>query len=180
MNYDDNTYMLSIIKDEKKIINKTVYIFTYNLFKYIFIKRQKDQPEVVGKLDSFIKKINEKIIKENKYISKDYSIGNFKNIIEFIKWQNKMFSGEIIEGILIYVFSFAFKASKEKTFGKYIHNNISKLKDPRDFEICEMFNLEKFKPEELGNFEELLNIDATADDKINTKKKKKKKKIYAF
>ena len=169
MNYDDNTYMLSIIKDEKKIINKTVYIFTYNLFKYIFIKRQKDQPEVVGKLDSFIKKINEKIIKENKYISKDYSIGNFKNIIEFIKWQNKMFSGEIIEGILIYVFSFAFKASKEKTFGKYIHNNISKLKDPRDFEICEMFNLEKFKPEELGNFEELLNIDATADDKINTR-----------
>ena len=180
MNYDDNTYMLSIIKDEKKIINKTVYIFTYNLFKYIFIKRQKDQPEVVGKLDSFIKKINEKIIKENKYISKDYSIGNFKNIIEFIKSQNKMFSGEIIEGILIYVFSFAFKASKEKTFGKYIHNNISKLKDPRDFEICEMFNLEKFKPEELGNFEELLNIDATADDKINTRINEGQKKSMLF
>ena len=170
MNYNDNKYMLSTIKDAKNLINKTIYIFSFNLFKYIFIKREKDSSEIKDHLDLFIKKINEEIIKnENKYISKDYSIKNFKNIIEFIKLQNKMFSGEIIEGILIYEFSFAFKALKEKTFGKYIHNNISKLKDPRDYEICEMFNLGKFKPEELHNLEELLNIDATADDKINTR-----------
>ena len=80
-----------------------------------------------------------------------------------------MFSGDIIEGILIYVFILAFRASKEKTFYKYIYNNISKLNDPRDYEICEMFNLRKFKPEELGNFEELLNIDASNDDEINTR-----------
>lgn len=173
MNYNDNKYMLSIIKDAKNLINKTIYLFCFNLFKYIFIKREKESSEITGHLDRFIKKINEEIIKkqnkQNKFISKDYSIQNFKNIIEFIKFQNKMFSGEIIEGILIYVFSFAFKASKPKTFGKYIHNNISKLKDPRDFEICEMFNLGKFMPEELHNLEELLNIEAIADDKINTR-----------
>jgi len=42
--------------------------------------------------------------------------------------QNKKYAGEIFENILIMVFSIAFKTEKKNNFGKYIYNNIGKLK----------------------------------------------------
>ena len=157
--------ILTIIKDSKKMINKSCFLFCFNLFKHIFIKKENPTPNTERKLDIFIKKINEEIIRdEAKFITKDYSIINFCNILDFIKFQNKIFSSEIMEGILIYIFSFAFKAKQEKTFEQYIYNNISKLKRLSDFELYKMFDAYKFNSEEQQDFKRLINKDATFDD----------------
>ena len=171
---EDNRYILKIVNDSKTLINKHILLFTFNLFKHIFIKKKNPDESVKSetekKLDIFIEEINTKIIKnEDKYISKVYTINNFKNIISFVKMQNSLFSGEIIEGILIYTFSFSFKPSQENTFGKYIFNNISKFKDARNYDLKYMFNVEKLVPEELHDIETLLDKDGTADDKINSR-----------
>ena len=111
-------YKFSIVKNMKKLINSDIFICIFNLFKFIFIKRKENSSSnIEEKLDIFIDKINEKIIrKKENYINKDYSIENFNNIILFVKTQNSIFAGDIIEGILIYVFSFGFHATQDETF----------------------------------------------------------------
>ena len=42
-----------IINDPKELINKNIYIFLFNLFKCIFIKRKKNQ-ELENKINEFI------------------------------------------------------------------------------------------------------------------------------
>ena len=115
----------------------------------------------------FMKKINETIIKnEEKYINFDYSIKNFENIIDFVRFQNKIYAGEIVEGILIYTFSFSFYADKDKTFGYYIFSSIYKMKDPNNFEIVYMFKQNKFIPDELKNIKLLLLKDFKCENSI--------------
>ena len=159
--------IFNLIEDSKTIINGKYFIFIYNLVKYIIIKKEK-KPEIEEHLDKVIKKINEEIIRnKDKYINKDYSISNFNNIIEFIKIQNKKFSGEILEGILIRIFSFAFETSQDNTFGKFIFSNIFKLKDARNYDLVGMFKANKFNPEELKDIKAILDKDGTVEDKIN-------------
>ena len=147
------------IKDSCLLINKDIHIFLFILIKYIFLKQEKKALafNVKKLLDDFIEKINNKIIiKKDKYINQEYSFDNLKNIFDFIKLQNKKYSGDILEGILIYIFSFAFEADKEQTFGKYIFENIKKLEDNLNFDILEWFNEKKFEPMELNDLKKIL------------------------
>ena len=162
--------ILKIFEDSKTIINGDLLLIIYNLLKYIIIKKEKqnEKSNIQNHLELLIPIINENIIKdEDKYINTEYSITNFKNIIEFIKFQNKKFSGEILEGLLIYIFSFAFETSQDNTFGKNIFNNIFKLKDAKNYELVNMFKKDKFEPEELKDIKEILDKDGTVEDKIN-------------
>ena len=154
--------ILENIKFSEVIINKDILLFLYNLFKYIFIKRenQSNNSNIKGHLDKLIAKINEQIIRDKyKYIKIEYSIENFNNIINFVKIQNLKFAGDILEGILIYIFNLAFKASQDYTFGKYIFNNLYNGKNESNFDLADLFETNKFIPEELKNITKILIID---------------------
>ena len=74
-----------------------------------------------------MKKINNKIIKdETKFLSFDYSIKNFENIVNFIKSQNIIYCAEILENILLKIFVKTIKLPKDETVNNYIYNNLSK------------------------------------------------------
>ena len=162
---EDNKYLLDYIKNTSKIINQSINLYTFALIKNIFCIPSKSEKatKIEKKLIAMTNIINNKIIKnQDKFIevkSEDkYSIKNFNNIICFINNQNKKYTGEILEGILILLFSKAFKTEKNNTFGKYIFNNVSKLKDSTNFELAKW--LEKtpkfFKNKELHSVRELL------------------------
>ena len=176
-------YKYSILKYSQNYINSNILLVVFSLFKFIFIKRKEEttSKKIEEKLDNFIEKINEKIIKnEKKYINKDYSIDNFKNIFLFVKTQNIILAGDIIEGILIYIFSFAFHADQDQTFDKYLFSNLSIIKNPNNYDLADMFKKNKFIPEELHNITDLLSIDATSDDKINVYINQKQKDSVLF
>ena len=176
-------YKYSILKYSQNYINSNILLVVFSLFKFIFIKRKEEttSKKIEEKLDNFIEKINEKIIKnEKKYINKDYSIDNFKNIFLFVKTQNVILAGDIIEGILIYIFSFAFHADQDQTFDKYLFSNLSIIKNPNNYDLADMFKKNKFIPEELHNITDLLSIDATSDDKINIYINQKQKDSILF
>ena len=141
---EENKSLYDYINNSSKVIDKNIYLYLFSLLKYIFLKQQ-NLDNSNSKLFQITKKINEKIIKnKNKYIVLGeieirYSIKNFNNIIYFVNSQNKKFTGEIIEGILIIIFSKAFKADKNKTFGKYLFNNINKLKNSNNHELADWF-----------------------------------------
>ena len=157
-----NKNILDIIKFSKTIINKDIFLFLYNLFKYIFIKRENNfrNSYILRHLDSFIKRINIKIIKdENKYINKEYSMRNFNNIISFVKTQNVIFSGDIIESILIYIFSFAFEESHDYNFGRDIFINFYNLEKYSNIDLVDMFKTDNFNVEELEDLNKTVLID---------------------
>ena len=170
---EDNKFLLDYIKNTSKIVNQSINLYTFALIKNIFCIPSKSEKatKIEKKLIAMTNKINNRIIKnQDKYIDVEtedkYSIKNFNNIICFINNQNKKYTGEILEGILILLFSKAFKTEKNNTFGKYIFNNVSKLKDSTNFELAKW--LEKtpkfFKNKELHSVRELLSLDASIDD----------------
>lgn len=171
---EEFNYIKILFKDFSQMINDKILLFLYNLFPYIFIKRDKSSLKSTQKLENqlekFINTINKEIIKkEKKYINLDYSKKNFENIIDFVRSQNKMYAGEIVEGILIFTFSLAFYSDKDNTFGKYIFSNIFKLKDSTNFEIVKMFKEELFIPKELNNIKSLLLKDCTWEEPVEKK-----------
>ena len=121
-----NERINKLFNDSKYIIDKTLNIFLFNLIKHIFLRERKYKKAIDAKqkIEAFINHINNNIIKkkfnENKIISTVYSADNLINILDFIKFQNSLYANEIIENILIFVFSFAFKNEKENIFEKYI------------------------------------------------------------
>ena len=160
MNEKHIIYENEIIESSKNLINPNVYKFLFYLFKHIFLNQRKTKSafNAIEKMNSWIKIINEKIIliKKN-FISVNYSFQNFKNIIKFVKKQNELFAADIIENILIIIFSFGFKTNKENTFEKYLYNNLDRIKKPENTDIAKWFDNAKFKPEELKDFKKLLN-----------------------
>ena len=165
--------LFDYLRNSSRLIDKNIHLYLICLFNYIFLKQ--DKLEYSRKFENYLKssteRINKKIIKlKNKYINLNleniYSINNFNNIIYFVNIQNKKFAGEIIEGILMIIFSKVMKVYKDKTFGKYIFNNIHKLKDPYNYEIAEWFKNapNKFRNEELQNFNNLLSLDSSNDE----------------
>ena len=156
-----------IINNSEKIINKHIHLFLFNLFKYIFIKK-KIKSKFEKFFDDNIRNINKRMIKEeNKFISKEYNLNNIRNIMDFVKSQNAIYGGDIIESILIYVISLGFKVDKDVTFGEYIFNNFYKLKDPTNYDIVNMIKTDIFIPDELHDIKKLLKIDDSIDDKSN-------------
>ena len=164
-------FYLSLIK-KPQIINKDIYLFTYILLKKIFIGiNEQNSKKLEEKLNNWLEKINKSIIKNNEYfINKEYSINNLKNIILFIKIQNTKYNGDIIENILIYIFSQIFQTKQENTFSKYIYNNLTKIRENLD--IIKWIQIEKIKPQELKNLEELFEIDGKENENKNSEKQK--------
>ena len=78
-------------------------------------------------------------------MNEDYSINNFNNIIDFIKSQNRKYAGDIIEGILIIIFSYGFKIDQDQSFSKYIYYNFGPIKDENNYDLCKWFKSKKFK-----------------------------------
>ena len=121
-NDSNNDIKERILLPPGPIINTKIYQFLIILMTKIFLTN-KDKEKTLDKLKEWINKINENIIKnKNKYISINYDINNFKNIFEFIKNQNNIFAGDILEGVLILIFSYAFQADKTNTIIEYIYN----------------------------------------------------------
>ncbi len=115
------------INNSKKLIDENIHLYLFLLFEYIFFKKD-EESEVKNKLEIMTKEINTNIIqKEDKSIEIKYSRKNFYNIINFIKTQNRNFAGEIVEDILIYIFSKVIKVDVNETIGKYIFCNLYEL-----------------------------------------------------
>ena len=175
---EDNDNLNNYFINSSRLINKNIHLYLIILFEYIFLKKKHNYSfQFEEHLRILTDKINEKIIKKKeKYIKlkEAYNIENFKNIIYFVNSQNKKLAGEIIEGILIIIFSKAFKVEKDKTFGKYIFNNIHKLKDRTNYELADWFPNanNKFINSELHDISNLLSLDHLIstqqfDDELN-------------
>ena len=135
--------------NSKLLINEKIYIFLIFLIREIFLRNRNksNSRKISNKVKELVNKINKILIGEknkDKHINIEYSKKNFQNIINFVKGQNSVFAGEIIENILIIVFSFSFKTNKENFFGKYLYNDLSKIKDSKFFKLADWF-LNEFK-----------------------------------
>ena len=174
MEEEQKPKLLISLLNKPQIINKDIYLFTYILLKKIFIgvNETKSKKNIDDILNIWIDKINKSIIRKNEYfINKEYSIKNLKNIIFFIKTQNIKYNGDIIENILIYIFSQIFQTEQENTFSKYIYNNLTKIREHHD--IIKWIKNEKIIPEEFKNLEELFDIDGKEDENYDLEKQKK-------
>ena len=146
-----------IINNAKLLIDRNIYKFLFKLFYNILLKTNKSFPK--DQLNNMIEYINTKYIKieENK-INTKLENKNFNNILKFVKTQNTRYAGEIIENILIIIFSFAFNASQEDTFGKYIYNNIFKFQN-REFNGFTNWFINGKLNDELADIKNLLKND---------------------
>ena len=150
------------------ILNRNIFLFAYTLLKYIFLKKIQSYHNTINhQLKEWIGYINKNIIKsKDEFISKDYTIQNLKNIILFMKKQNKNYCGDIIENILIFIFSKVFQSGKDNALYKYIFNNLSKLREnPQDFFVW--IKNDKIAPYEFYNSENLFDIDGKENEFTN-------------
>ena len=139
----------NIFRDAKFLIDKNIYKFLLALMKVIFIKNNKTTKtnKAIKILSICIQKVNKEIIGEKNiidHLSLEYTHINLRNIINFVKTQNSIFYSEILENLLIIVFSMAFKTEKENIFGRYIYNNIEKLKKSDNYILDDWFDQQKF------------------------------------
>ena len=168
---DETMVIQTICKNTKTIIDKQIFLFVFILFKRIFLVspgNENDKNDKINeKLKEWIKYINEKVIKEEeKYINEEYSKENMKNIFALVIRQNKIYAPDIIESMLIYIFSMVFIADKDKTLNEYIFNNISdKFKNANNFEIGKMMDVTKIKQTEFKNINKLLIFDCSEDER---------------
>ena len=163
-----------ILIPPEAIIDEKLYRFLILLMGNIFIKPKNGQTfqKSRDKLNEWIKIINDKL---KKNISTEYSIDNLKNIIDFVKSQNKILAGDILEGILILIFSYAFKTRKENTFSEFIFKTFKddykyKLEESDNYDLAEWFIKDKFIPNELQNIKELLEKDNKTEENENIRK----------
>ena len=169
----------NILENFKNHIDKTIYKYLFLLMKYIFIgkenfKKQFMIQQLLQKLNEFTEYINKNIIiKEQNFIkiepkSERYSYKNFINIINFVKSQNLIYAGNILEGILIYIFNYSCETSKEDYFGKFINKNFEKLREPKNEDIPNWFKKSKniFSIEEIQDIKKLLLNDLSIKEKV--------------
>ena len=151
----------------RKIINRNIYLFIYNLLKYIFIGEDKLRKNSLEKINLFIKianrKIyhrikksskNEKTTKNTKKLTTEYSKENFKNIISFLKQQNPIYVGDILDIILTQIFSFAMQFDHNESMSEKLFHRIKTDSD---------VDLEK---EDLIRVKKLINVDMFKDGKM--------------
>ena len=167
----DKEFKISLYK-KSSIIDTKIYLFLYTLLKKIFVKPKIENQNKLNKhLDNWINKINEKIImKKDNYISTEYTYKNLKNIIYFAKRQNYKYNGDIIESILILIFSDVFKIEQDNVFGKYIFNNLAKIRERGNLDIIKWINKDKLIPKDFNDLEKLLESEPKEEDNNNNKK----------
>ena len=160
-----------IIFPPETVIKKEIYNFLLLLFKNIFLKPKNEEKnkEIVEKLKKWIEAINKNPLQSKNQINLEYSINNFKNIIYFIKTQNRLLAGDILEGILILIFSYAFKTEKYNTFGEFIYKNDEgkyKLEDSTNFDLIKWFEKNVLLPKELNDLKYLLEKEEKKEKDI--------------
>jgi len=175
---DDNKCFKLLIEYQSSLIDKSILLYLNILIKNIFLSLDKDKKDkneknkknnpIIDHLNKINNKINSDIIKDkNRYIDINaYSINNLKNIIYFVRTQNRVYTGDIIEGILIIIFSKAFKTEKTDSFGKILFNNMSKINDLTS-NLNDWFSPGKkiFKANELKDIKNLLiELDSNIED----------------
>ena len=151
------------------IIKKQLYLFIYSLMKSIILKNTEEKNDEKSNqmkkeklLNEFIDKINNELINKNKHINKEYTIENLKNILDYIKSQNRLLAGDILEGILIKIFSLAFKTSKVNTFYEFLYKDNEgkyKLEESKNLDLDNWFVKDIFLPNELKNLKNLIEND---------------------
>jgi len=166
---DEKIIIQKIYKYCKTIIDKGIFLFVFVFFKKMFLISSGNinyNNKIDEKLKEWIEYINKKIIqKEEKYIKEEYTKQNISNIFALVVSQNRIYASEIIEGILIYIFSMAFIADKDITLNKYIFKNISNEFESHGNLVFEsMIDISKFKPKEIRNIRQLLLIDFSGKD----------------
>ena len=150
----------------KKIINRYIYLFSYNLIKNIIYDEDNSKKtenirknKHLKKIKLFIaianEKINHRIAKYSsnketrklKELTTEYSKENFENIILFLKQQNQIYIGDILDNILIQICGFAMKIDPYETISENIFDNLNSNKgDLEDTERVRKFiNVEVFK-----------------------------------
>ena len=167
---DDTELFKTIINNTKILIDRNIYKFLFTLLYYIFILRDKSQKndKDFKNLDKKIKEINDNYIPNvGDKINKNYNTSNLLNIVKFVKNQNNIYATEILENILIIIFSFGFKTERENTFGKYIYNNIHELKDKYKYELANWVIKNKIKTN--SNIKILLENDFIEREQMKSK-----------
>ena len=137
------------------IINKNLYLFLYNLLKNIFLIDKSN--EIKSNLHKWINVINkEMIINSSKFLNMDYSKNNLRNILNFIKTQNKKYAGEILEELLILIFNIPFRIEENKTFNKYLCEDLAKF---IEYNFEQNFILNYFKENPLKDLKQNFSSD---------------------
>ena len=179
---DDKRIQQYLLLPPKHLINVKIYLFLYSLIKKIFLKDKKIGDNY---FQFFLNKINSEIIKvKSKYINTEYTSKNLKNIFNFIKSQNRIFADDILEGILIFIFSSVYKKEEinppfeELIFMDKNGNNV--IFSSGNYQIIDFFDSNKLFPEELSNLKKLLETEDKYEDKKNNNSFKilKKSPLY--
>ena len=153
---------------QKRIIDKESYLFLYSLLKSIFIIDTENRKEKNNKLEEYMKMIKEKY---EILLRREYSKENFENIIEYVKTQNAVYGGEILENILLKLFSSIMKIPQKEAINKYIYYNLQnvfgiknklKQKQIKEIELIQNFiSYDRLYPDELKNKEIFFQIPYT-------------------
>ena len=173
---------------EQNIIDKDLYLCLYFLMKFILLGKDKNA-KINGKIRYFVLKLKKLGFNLNiDQINDSYQHQNPKEIIKsikivfnFIKTQNSVFAGEIMENIIIKIFSQEFKVESSDFFGKYLYKNLEELtknvegqKDGKNEEVGKMKIKEWIINGKLKKFfglEKALSLDFVFDNnKIQEKK----------
>ena len=144
----------------KTIINKQNYYFLYSLLKSIFIYdtgNLKKQREKLDNISNKIKNIH-KIV-----LNREYSKANFENIIKYAKFQNLIYAGEILENILLRIFTSIMYIPQNETINKYIYYHLQNI-----FAIKSK-DKEKQK-EEIDFIQNFIAYDSLFPDELKNKK----------
>ena len=153
-----------LILPPKSILNQEIYYFLYSLLKSILIIDLENRYKKNEKINDYIKKIKSYY---NIELTREYSKKNFENIIKFVKSQNTLYAGDILESILISLFCSIMKIHQKETINKYIYydmlnvkgiDNKAKDKQNEDIKYIQNFiNYDKLFPEELKNKDAFFN-----------------------
>ena len=150
-----------IINNSKLLIDRDIFISVFKILFYIFIRTNQN----INEMNEFVRRINNKYnLRANDRLSIYYRNENLFNIIKFVKKQNSVFANDILENIFILIFSFAFKTSQDCSFGKYIYNNIDRLKNKQNYEFVKWFVREKLRLTK--ELKDLLKQDVHENDNL--------------
>ena len=166
---------------KKAFLHEKIFLFIYTLLKNIFIvgKDKNKNNSITNKLYIWINYINANIIKSpEKNINKEYSIKNLKNILIFTESQNLKYCGDIIEQILIIIFSKAFQTEKDNTINKYIFNHLLMIYEHKNQEFFKWIKKENLNKEEFNDLEKLFDIDGSEDETTLYSLQRQKESIF--
>ena len=96
----------------------------------------------------------------------------------FTESQNLKYCGDIIEQILIIIFSKVFETGKDNTINKYIFNNLLLINERGNYEFFNWIKNESLCKDEFNNLEKLFDIDGTEEEVTGESLQRQKDSIF--